>query len=240
MDGRTVAIVPAYNEEPRIGSVLEVITGCALIDETIVIDDGSEDDTSQAAGEFPVQVLRWPENRGKGAALQAGLDEAKGARFFIFLDADLLNLRHEHIEALLTPLQNEDPPAMTVGVFRAGEKNSVNLAQHYFSILNGQRGLGRDFVDILPDLSWSRFGVEILLSRYARLAGKKVQCPELSGITHVIKEEKLGYYRGFLYRLQMYRECLRTLFHYREMIRQHPGRVPQELLEKRTGPSAGG
>lgn len=239
MDKRTVAIVPAYNEKPRIASVLEVITSCPLIDETIVVDDGSEDNTSHAAGEFPVQVLRWPENKGKGAALQAGLEEAKGTDIFVFLDADLVNLRQEHIEALLKPFWHEDPPAMTVGVFRAGEKNSVNLAQHYFSILNGQRGLSRKYVEILPDLSWSRFGVEILLSRYAQLAGQKVLCPELSGITHVTKEEKLGYYRGFLYRLQMYRECLHSLFRHRKMIQQHPGRAPQELLEKMSGQSTG-
>ncbi len=229
---KTVALVPAYNEGPRLTGVLEVITSCPLVDETIVIDDGSVDETSQVAAAFPVKLLRWEKNRGKGAALQAGLEEAPDAARYLFLDADLVNLRNEHLEMLLSPLARPQPPVMTVGIFRHGKKNSVNLAQHYFSILNGQRALSRDFVDILPDLSWSRFGVEILLSRYAWLAQKPVYYPELQGVTHATKEEKLGFYKGFLYRLQMYRECLFALANYKKMIRLYPGKVPPEILDR--------
>ena len=230
MEGKTVAIVPAYNEEPRIATVLEVILSHPKVDHTIVVDDGSEDGTSRVAENFPVQLLRLEQNRGKGAAMQLGLSRAREAKNCLFLDADLVNLQHQHIEALLKPM--EDPStAMTIGVFRAGNKNSVNLAQRYFSILNGQRVLSREFVEILPDLSWSRFGVEILLTRYAQMAQKKVVYPELKGITHVTKEEKLGLYRGFLYRLQMYRECLHSLFHHKKMIKSFPGNVPENLLQ---------
>ncbi|MGI5875508.1 MAG: glycosyltransferase family 2 protein [Dethiobacteria bacterium] len=229
---KTVALVPAYNEGPRLGAVLEIILSSPLVDETIVIDDGSEDNTSHVAAQFPVKILSWKENRGKGAALQAGLDEADDAETFLFLDADLVNLGHEHLEALLTPLARVEEASMTIGVFRAGHKKSVNLAQNYFSILNGQRALKREFVNILPDLSWSRFGVEILLTKYAKLAGKTVLYPELHGITHVTKEEKLGFGAGFAYRLQMYRECLYSLFNYKKMICRYPGKVPQNILKK--------
>jgi len=229
---KTVALVPAYNEGPRLAKVLEVIISSPLVDETIVLDDGSTDNTAEVAATFPVRLLRWEKNRGKGAALQSGLEEAADASRFIFLDADLINLRNEHIEALLSPLSGSQPPAMTVGVFRQGQKNSVNLAQHYFSILNGQRALSREFVDILPDLNWSRFGVEILLSKYAGLAQKKISFPELHGLTHVTKEEKLGFYRGFIYRLQMFKECLYSLANHRKMIRRYPGKVPPEILDR--------
>lgn len=229
---KTVALVPAYNEGPRLAAVLKVVTTCPLVDETVVLDDGSTDNTSEVASAFPVKLLRWEINRGKGAALQAGLDEYPDAERYLFLDADLVNLQHEHIERLLSPLTGPQPAAMTVGIFRHGNKNSVNLAQHYFSILNGQRALCREYVNILPDLSWSRFGVEILLSKYAMLAQKPVQYPELPGLTHVTKEEKLGFYRGFLYRLQMFRECLFALANYKKMIKLYPGKVPQEIIAR--------
>jgi len=70
---KTVALVPAYNEEPRIAAVLKVVTNSPLVDETIVLDDGSIDNTSGVAAGFPVKLLRWEKNRGKGTALQAGL-----------------------------------------------------------------------------------------------------------------------------------------------------------------------
>ena len=229
---KTVALVPAYNEEPRLAAVLKIITTSPRVDETIVIDDGSTDETAEVAAGFPVKVLRWEKNRGKGAALQAGIEEAADATYYLFLDADLLRLNHEHIDRLLDPLEGEQPAAMTVGVFRQGNKASVNLAQQYFSILNGQRALRREYVEILPDLRWSRFGVEILLSKYAQLAGQTVHHPELLGISHVIKEEKLGFLKGFSYRLQMFKECLYSLFNHKKMIRRFPGKVPAEILRK--------
>ncbi len=229
---KTVALVPAYNEETRISSVLEVITSSPFVHETIVIDDGSKDKTSQEAGLFPVRILRWSKNRGKGAALQKGINETPDADYYLFLDADLLNLKTIHIKDLLTPLFDENRSAMTIGVFHAGSNERVNLAQHYFSILNGQRALRRDFVDILPDLSWSRFGVEILLTKYAKIARKIVTYPMLEGITHVTKEEKLGFWGGVNYRLQMYNECLYAYFNYKKMIRRNPGKVPADILRK--------
>lgn len=229
---QTVVLVPVYNEAPRLAPVLEVILSSPLVDKTVVIDDGSEDNTFAVAEKYPVELLRFPENRGKGAALQAGLEHLPGAEFYLFFDGDLLNFRHEHIAALLNPLQEDEKVAMSVGLFRSGHKTSVNLAQQYFSILNGQRGLRRSFVEVLPDLNWSRFGVEILLSRYAALAALKVAQPELQGISHVTKEEKLGFFRGFEYRLQMFRECLYSLFYHRKMIRRYPGKVPASVLER--------
>lgn len=229
---KIVALVPAYNEETRISSVLEVITSSPLIRETIVIDDGSYDNTSQEAAMFPVRILRWSENKGKGAALQRGIDEAHDADIFLFLDADLLYFNTEHIERLLAPLSGENSSAMTIGVFRHGKNTRINLAQRYFSILNGQRALRRDFINILPDLSWSRFGVEILLTRYAMIAGESVSYPELEGLSHVMKEEKLGFWNGVKYRLQMYNECLFALFNYKKMIRRNPGKVPPHILKR--------
>ncbi len=230
MTADTVAIVPAYNEAPRIARVLQVILSSPRVTHIVVVDDGSTDQTGEVTKGFPVSLLQWEQNKGKGAALQAGLDHVRDARRYLFLDADLVNLRHEHMEALLAPL--EDPAvAMAIGVFRAGSKGHVNLAQRYFSILNGQRALSREFVEMLPDLSWSRFGVEILLTRFARLAQQKVVYPELEGITHVTKEEKLGIARGFSYRLQMYRECLYSLFFHKKMIRVHPGKIPEDFLQ---------
>lgn len=230
MKADAVAIVPAYNEAPRIARVLQVILSSPRVAQIVVVDDGSTDETGDVVKGFPVSLLQWEQNRGKGAALQAALDHVRDARRYLLLDADLVNLRHEHMETLLAPL--EDPAvAMAIGVFRAGSKGHVNLAQRYFSILNGQRALSREFVSILPDLSWSRFGVEILLTRFARLAQQKVVYPELVGITHVTKEEKMGLARGFSYRLQMYRECLYSLFYHKKMIRVHPGKIPEDFLQ---------
>jgi glycosyltransferase involved in cell wall biosynthesis len=204
-------LVPAYNEGPRISVVLDVICSYEKPKRVIVIDDGSQDDTFEQASMYPVEVLKHEANRGKGAALQTGIDHVGYSRFWLFLDADLVNLRHEHMDTLLKPLEKDTEIGMTIGMFKSGGKLSVDLAQRFFGILNGQRGLADFFVKSLPSLSWSRFGVEVFLSRIARERGIPVVEPVLKGISHHTKEAKYGFRRGFPYRLQMFRECLYSL-----------------------------
>ena len=72
------AIVPAYNEAERIGAVLEPLLAAPSVDEIVVVDDGSTDGTAEVAQRYGVKVVRLGENRGKGAAMAAGVREANG------------------------------------------------------------------------------------------------------------------------------------------------------------------
>jgi len=205
----TAVLIPAYDEEPRIATVLDVV--CRMDGLSIlVIDDGSTDATAERALQYPVGVLRHRRNEGKGAALESGIIHVERARSWVFLDADLIGLRREHISRLLRPLQEDPGMGMTVGQFVQGTKR-VDWAQRFFSILNGQRALSDAFVRSLPGLWWSRFGVEVFLSRFAEHNGWTVGEPYLEGLTHHTKEAKMGAARGVRARLSMYRECLSAL-----------------------------
>lgn len=215
----TLAIlIPAFNEGPRIGNVLDVVCNYPYNKRVVVIDDGSLDDTYEKAKKYPVEVLRHKENRGKGAALQTGINYVGKSKFWIFLDADLINLKHEHIDCLIRPLKQNPQLGMTIGMLTSGGKKNVDLAQRYFSILNGQRGLADFFVKNLPNLSWSRFGVEIFLNKFAQYTGTPITEPILRNITHHTKEEKYGFTKGLLYRLQMYKECIYSLFNWKKYL----------------------
>ena len=84
---RILALIPAYNEEERIG---EVISRTMKALPVLVVDDGSTDDTSGVAGRFGAAVLRQFPNQGKGAALRKGFGYAleNGYDAVITLDAD--------------------------------------------------------------------------------------------------------------------------------------------------------
>ena len=95
--GRMGAIVPAYNEErsiektvSRLGAALGA--GCRLL----VIDDGSRDQTAaraEAAMHDPaMRLMRLPQNRGKAAALNAGV-RALSEPFLLTVDADTVTDR---------------------------------------------------------------------------------------------------------------------------------------------------
>lgn len=85
---KVIAIVPAYNEAAQIASVVTALA--SQVSETIVIDDGSHDQTSQLAQQAGATVLRHLINRGQGAALETGRQAAlfRGADIIIHFDAD--------------------------------------------------------------------------------------------------------------------------------------------------------
>jgi len=85
--GTIVAVVPGYQEGPRIALVVE---GARRYLPVVVIDDGSSDDTASRAASAGATVLRQVPNQGKGAALRAGFRRAldDGADAVITLDAD--------------------------------------------------------------------------------------------------------------------------------------------------------
>ena len=94
---RIVAIIPALNEADAIGKVVAEIPR-DLIDEIIVVDNGSTDATAAVARDAGARVVAQPE-RGYGAASMAGVDAAPDADIFVFMDGD-----HSDVPARLADL----------------------------------------------------------------------------------------------------------------------------------------
>ena len=82
-----IALIPAYEEGPRIGAVVEAARRHVPV---VVVDDGSTDDTVARAEAAGATVIRQVLNAGKGAALRAGFRHAldQGAAAVVTLDAD--------------------------------------------------------------------------------------------------------------------------------------------------------
>jgi glycosyltransferase involved in cell wall biosynthesis len=211
------AIIPAYNEATRISNVLEVIKTSTLIDEVLVVDDGSADNTAEVAEAMEVQVVRLPENRGKGTAMRTGAIAASGD-LLLFLDADLRGLTPAQVDALVSPVRSGQSD-MAIGVFRGG-RATTDLAQVISPNISGQRCLYRDFFLSAPLIDGSRSGVEIALTIHARAHKLAIQVVPLEGATHVMKEEKMGFWRGTIARYKMYSDILMTLARYHRLARQ--------------------
>lgn len=83
-----VAIVPAYNEAKRIGTVVTQL--CTVVDCVVVVDDASNDSSARVAQEAGAVVLRHNLNRGQGAALETGHVYARniGATYVVHFDGD--------------------------------------------------------------------------------------------------------------------------------------------------------
>jgi len=100
-------VIPAYNEEEAIKEVVEKTKRvCSRGDEIIVVDDGSDDRTSEIAEKLGVKVLRNKRNMGKAIALKTGFREAKND-FIVTIDADC-TYPPEEIPKLIKALEGND------------------------------------------------------------------------------------------------------------------------------------
>src|SRR5215510_10355841 len=117
MPSKLSIVVPAFNESARLEQslrqIVEYLTERREEGELIVVDDGSQDDTSKIAervasqsGPVAARVIRYDENRGKGYAVRLGLLEAK-ANVVLFSDADLSSPITETAK-LIDPIQSNE------------------------------------------------------------------------------------------------------------------------------------
>jgi glucosyl-3-phosphoglycerate synthase len=124
--GRTVSVcIPARDEGSTVGSVVRAVVqpflaghgGNGLVDEVIVLDDGSEDDTAEQADGAGARVVRGqPGAGGKGQAMAAALEAAVGD-VIVFLDADVANTTPAFVTGMLGPLLTTDHIALVKGFY---------------------------------------------------------------------------------------------------------------------------
>ncbi|MDD5369979.1 MAG: glycosyltransferase family 2 protein [Anaerolineaceae bacterium] len=124
MDSKNLVwvIIPAYNEESVIGSVLASFTQTPY--QVVVVDDGSTDRTGEVALGYPVVLLRHVTNLGQGAAIQTGISYAlhnPGVQCIVTFDSDG---QHDpaDIERLVEPLFRGDAEVTLGTRFGAGAK----------------------------------------------------------------------------------------------------------------------
>lgn len=202
------AVIPAYNEEGTIGKTVSVLCQVAEINEIIVVSDGSEDDTAEEAKKAGARVIELPENMGKGGAMMAGVALARG-EIILFLDADLIGLTPDHVRSLIHPVLKGEVE-MSIGIFEKG-RLATDLAQFVAPYLSGQRALKKELLKAIEDIEDTGFGVEVALTKYAHDQALKIREVELAGMSHIMKEEKMGLTRGLAARMKMYWEIAKTV-----------------------------
>ena len=83
---RLAAVIPAYNEQVAIGSM--VLNTKLYVDRVIVVDDGSSDKTAEVAVLAGAELVKHKTNMGKGRALESGFKAAEGAEIILTIDGD--------------------------------------------------------------------------------------------------------------------------------------------------------
>lgn len=208
-------VIPAYNEEDGLPRVLKTICNLNWLSQIVVVNDGSTDRTLSVMQEYSnlderLLVEHFIENRGKGAALLAGVKRlAEEIGIVIFLDADLIGLSEANLVRLCEPIIKRCAD-MTVAVFSHGYWRT-DISQGVFPNLGGQRCLLRETaLEALTPLEDSGYGVEIGLTSTAKHYNWRVLHVDWRGTTHTQQEASLGWKRGFKVRSVMYRQIIKT------------------------------
>ena len=106
---KSIALIPARNEEKTIKKVISAIEHVGLV--PIVVDDGSTDRTYEISKKMDIVVIKHSENRGKGEALKTGfnfiLKNLPKIRNIVIVDADMQYSPEESIK-LLKPLEEKE------------------------------------------------------------------------------------------------------------------------------------
>lgn len=199
---RVAAIVPAYNEAETLADVLTVLGDLALVDEVLVISDGSTDDTVHIARSMGVKTVHLRRNYGKATAMAMGVGHTE-APVVLFVDGDILNLSEYVLTQLVEPVV-EGQADMVVGIRHRGWL--INAFHRTFGpLLSGVRCLRREIFEAVPEPYLKGFTVETALNWVCNRLGMRVETVVLHDLRHVVKERKRGVLNGMRSRYQMFK-----------------------------------
>lgn len=188
-------IIPAYNEWPRIGKVLATVLSCDEIEEVIVVDDGSTDNTWEVLSRvkngklFPIHSDK---NLGKAAAVLRGVWQAQW-EYIVMIDSDLLHFNDEHVRLLIRPIL-EDKAHVTLSL----RENSLSLYKFFGTdFVSGERVMPKSiFEDEWYFLEGPGFWLEVKINQKIMERNFKVKNVYLPWVITPRKSIKYGWIVG--------------------------------------------
>ena len=191
-------IIPAYNEQRTIRKTIRAALGARYVDEIIVVDDGSADNTFLEASKMQgVVVIKHEKNKGKGAAIKTGIKAATND-VICFIDADLPEWTATKINMIIKPVAIGEADFVKTSFNRSSGRVTILTAKPllklFFPNINFEQPLSGQFCTTREFLSKikieNRYGIDIGLVIDASTHGLKTKEVYIGDITN--KSKKLA------------------------------------------------
>jgi glycosyltransferase involved in cell wall biosynthesis len=194
-------IIPAYNEADRITNVLTAIKNHPMIEEIIVVNDGSTDETENIVHSHVANNLRLislKKNQGKSHAVKIGIQEAKND-YILMLDADLKGLTAQNVSELILPVVDGHAD---LSLSLRGNSGLYRLPGLDF--VSGERVFKKTLIENLDQLgSLKGYLIESYINKIIIQKKLKIKVVDWPKVEITKRAEKIGFFRGTTAELKM-------------------------------------
>lgn len=184
-------IIPAYNEEETVAKVIDVVKKVTFVDEIIVVNDGSSDNTESEALKAGARVITHEVNKGKGEALNTGYRESE-CDIIAFIDADIYNLTSRKVESIIRPILEGKTDITKTKFSRASgrvtELTAKPLLNFFFPEISFEQPLSGQFAarkEVLKRIDFEKdYGVDVGIVIDADVLGISIMEVDIGAIEH--------------------------------------------------------